>query len=174
MAAEKNKEKSQEIADDYQKLRSRSVPSESDIEEQSLTAEEDQSQGFQALARRRRWEKWREQEALPPVELAMDFNVRVRVKPDRLKVAWKDHGGMNRTTDAWEISMHGIKFNSAGSEPSAIKSLIFTRSNVSIGIKNAELYSMEGDFAIIRLVEFDNNIEDWMTWIEKLSRINKE
>lgn len=174
MGDEKDMSVFREYAEGFKRLHDQSAPTEERMKELELAdEEEDASKGFKAAARKRKWEQWRER-VLGPVKLELDFSPRVRVKPDRIKVAWKDHNGLGKITNAVEVSMHGVKFLCEGSDPALVNALSFPRSSATIGVKNAVFYSRDGDLAIFRLVEFDNNVDGWMTWIEKLSRINKE
>ena len=167
-----------EFDDAFVKRRENSMPTDEVIKAESLSADkEDKSKGYKAKKMDRDLTAL-SANYLNSISIESKISPRVIVNPGRIMVVWRDTLGLSnadsKTDEVLEISMNTIKFHCLGSEPAAVSQLIFPLTGKTLDIVQAILQSYNGETAVFRLVEFANNGEDWMTWIEKISRINEE
>lgn len=163
-----------EFDEAFDQRRINSKPTDEVIEAESLTAEnEDKSKSFKAKKMDRALTAL-SANYLTDISIEKKFGPRVSINPGHMQVVWRDAFGLNNTDDVLEMSMNGIKFNCDSSDPAAITQLIFPLTGETLDISQAERQLHDGQIAIFRLIEFANASEGWMTWIEKLSRINEE
>lgn len=174
MSVSDKKEVFDELNDEFLKRRDQSAPTAEVIEENDLTADkEDKSKGFAAKKMARELKAFSEN-YLNDISMDVRISPHVALKPGTLIVTWRDIRGINQNDDAVEISMNGVKFICRDGDPIAITKLTFPESGKTMEVAHSDLHTNEDGYAIFRLIDFDNNAEDWMLWIETFSRINEE
>ncbi len=102
------------------------------------------------------------------------FAVRVPVLPGAMTVSWTNSDGSAGSGNGIDMSMHGVLFEAKGFDAKAIDTIAFSRHDVVLTVKRAEIHERDGDRVAAVIEEFDNNVDDRMTWIEMLTRVAPE
>jgi hypothetical protein len=107
------------------------------------------------------------------VNVERRFSLRVSVPPGAMEVQWIGEDGDKRETPAIDISMHGVKFETSGAGIASVTAIICPKMEVVLAVKKFEEIRRDGSRAVALLIEFDNNLDDWMRWVEIITRIDQ-
>jgi hypothetical protein len=107
------------------------------------------------------------------VNVERRFSLRVSVPPGAMEVQWIGEDGDKRETPAIDISMHGVKFETYGAGIASVTAIICPKMEVVLAVKKFEEIRRDGSRAVALLIEFDNNLDDWMRWVEIITRIDQ-
>ncbi|MEO5338290.1 MAG: VWA domain-containing protein [Magnetospirillum sp. WYHS-4] len=106
------------------------------------------------------------------VDVERRFSLRVRVPPGAMVVQWVGADGQNRETPAIDISMHGVKFETHGVGVETLARIICPQMEVVLAVKKFQEIRRDGSRVVALLVEFEDNLDDWMRWVEIITRID--
>ncbi|MBF0391890.1 MAG: VWA domain-containing protein [Alphaproteobacteria bacterium] len=107
------------------------------------------------------------------VNVERRFSLRVSVPPGAMEVQWIGEDGDKRETPAIDISMHGVKFETYGAGIASVTAIICPKMEAVLAVKKFEEIRRDGSRAVALLIEFDNNLDDWMRWVEIITRIDE-
>ncbi|CAK0756120.1 VWFA domain-containing protein [Azospirillaceae bacterium] len=102
-----------------------------------------------------------------------EFSLRIVVPPGAMNILWINQNGDERYGSAINISMHGIKFKTNGCNINSVVKIICPRIRVALKVVRANIVRSNADYAIAMLIEFENNLDDWMRWVEIITRIDE-
>jgi hypothetical protein len=90
-----------------------------------------------------------------------------------MNVQWTNEDGQKQETPAINISMHGVKFEAQDVKAASVTRIICPNMDVALGVKKSQIVRHDDSSAVAMLVEFDNNLDDWMRWVEIITRIDQ-
>ena len=108
------------------------------------------------------------------MEIERRFSLRVSVPPGAIEVHWTNPDGQPGMGRGFNISMHGILFEAKGFKAKGIDRIVFPKQNTVMNVKHADISRREENKAAAVLHEFEKNVDNWMTWIQLLTRINED
>ncbi|CAA7622134.1 conserved hypothetical protein [Magnetospirillum sp. LM-5] len=107
------------------------------------------------------------------VKVERRFSLRVAVPSGAMEIQWISADGEKRETAAINLSMHGVKFETHGAEVKAVTKIICPNMDVVLGVKKFQEIRRDGSRSVALLIEFENNLDDWMRWVEIITRIDQ-
>jgi hypothetical protein len=108
------------------------------------------------------------------VSVERRFSLRVVVPPGAMDVHWIAQSGQPAQSPAIDISMQSVKFAAGEAEVKAVTRIICPKMGVELGVVQSKINRQEAQHAVATLVEFDNNLDDWMCWVEIITRIDQK
>lgn len=106
------------------------------------------------------------------IEFNISFALRARVPDDAATVFWVNNFGSQLSGELRSMSLHGVKFHAQEFSATQIKQIYFRKSNRTLNITHSEFVEKQGNLVIFRIHEFAQQAEDWMLWIEQLTRMH--
>jgi nucleoid DNA-binding protein len=73
-----------------------------------------------------------------------------------------------------DISMHGISFLTPEKPVQCITNISYPHHKVVLNVKRAGIYSQNNIETVAVLSVFENDVDDWMHWIELMTRLNEK
>ncbi|CAA6606327.1 MAG: VWA domain-containing protein [Alphaproteobacteria bacterium] len=107
------------------------------------------------------------------VKVERRFSLRVAVPSGAMEIQWISADGEKRETPAINLSMHGVKFETHGAEVKVVTKIICPNMDVVLGVKKFQEIRRDGSSSVALLIEFENNLDDWMRWVEIITRIDQ-
>ena len=72
-----------------------------------------------------------------------------------------------------DISMHGIRFHAPGKTVQRITQVAFPKHEVILRVKRAGIHRQDDKETVVVFAEFENDVDDWMRWIELMTRLHE-
>ncbi|MBF0130641.1 MAG: hypothetical protein HQL33_11675 [Alphaproteobacteria bacterium] len=102
------------------------------------------------------------------------FSMDVSLRSDEMAVFWVDNGGNRRHTSVAKASLTGISFEARGFDAVGIERITLDSLGISLGVKKADVVSRDnGAMVTATLVEFEDNENSWLTWVELMTRVGR-
>ncbi len=99
------------------------------------------------------------------------FSMRVNLKPGEMIIHWVNTDGSIVSGNAINCSMTGILFEAETFDADCISSIEVPGSSIEISVKSSIIVRQSDGKIAIMLGEFDNNEDNWMRWIELMTRL---
>lgn len=106
------------------------------------------------------------------IEFDANFALRVAVPSDAATVFWDNNIGSQLSGELRSMSLHGVKFHAQDFSATQIKQIYFRKANRTLNITHSEFVEKQGNSVVFRIHDFAKKAEDWMLWIEQLTRMN--
>ena len=107
-------------------------------------------------------------------ECERHFFRRIVIPAGDMVVHWKNRENVACQGNVISATMHGIKFLIPDTDCEQIDRLEYQGGNIILGISNAVIHHCDENSGMAIFVEFGNDVENWMTWINLLTRIDEE
>lgn len=102
------------------------------------------------------------------------FSMSIALRSDEMTVFWDDRGGTCRHTHVASASLNGIVFEARGFDADGVTRITVESLGVSLVVSKAEVVSRDnGAVVTVTLVEFEDNENSWLTWVELMTRIGQ-
>ncbi|MBF0380714.1 MAG: hypothetical protein HQL69_06835 [Magnetococcales bacterium] len=101
------------------------------------------------------------------------FALRIKVPANTLLVRGVISNGQIFQSVAKDVSMHGVKFSAPKLPIVSIKQLVFKNKNIAIDVQSYRLHRQTDSEAVAILTSFKNGPDDWMQWIERITRMDQ-
>ncbi|MFN3076022.1 MAG: hypothetical protein ABT940_03915, partial [Alphaproteobacteria bacterium] len=102
-------------------------------------------------------------------ERRMSF--RIAVPPETLSVSWNDASGAERLGRVINISFHGVLFEAEDFRAEGIRQILCKRPQKTINVTQSTCFRRGDGYVVAVLGELENNKDDWMAWIDIVSRV---
>ncbi|MEO5373958.1 MAG: hypothetical protein H7840_06705 [Alphaproteobacteria bacterium] len=102
------------------------------------------------------------------------FSFRVAVPPGAMEIRWVDKEGTDHRSPAINISLHGILFEADDPYIMSIRQIACPRLQRTINVTKSIVHRREVNLSVAVLAGFEKGADDWMSWVEILTRIDQE
>ncbi|MBF0196016.1 MAG: hypothetical protein HQL71_15770 [Magnetococcales bacterium] len=102
------------------------------------------------------------------------FALRIKVPTKTLLVRGLLSNGEAFQSYAKNVSMHGINFRAPYLPIADIKQLVFLNKNKTLEVVEYQLHRQTSSEAVAILTSFVNGPDDWMQWIERITRMDQK
>ncbi|MBF0095602.1 MAG: VWA domain-containing protein [Alphaproteobacteria bacterium] len=102
------------------------------------------------------------------------FSLRVTVPEGAMDIHWTDGDGNECHGSAVDISMQGVRFLAPVFDAVAISRVVCPRMGLSLNVVQSTISRHDGRHAVAVLGRFENNLDDWMRWVEIVTRIDQD
>jgi len=102
------------------------------------------------------------------------LSMRVAVEPGAVIIHWQDKNNIEQTSSAIDISRHAIKFNCDNLNfNSKINKISCPRTGTTLYLIESLIMPRNDKSAVVVLKKFKNTVDDQLTWIDLISKINR-
>ncbi|MFN3076021.1 MAG: VWA domain-containing protein [Alphaproteobacteria bacterium] len=106
------------------------------------------------------------------IEMDRRFSFHVAVPDGCMTVFWIAEDGTEHQGKAINISMHGILFEGA-EKPVSIARVTCPRMQLTLNVMSSRIVRQEPGRIAAVLVRFENDLDDWMRWVEIVGRVDE-
>jgi hypothetical protein len=101
------------------------------------------------------------------------FTLRIKVPPKTLLVRGLLTNGQTFQGFAKDVSMHGVRFSAPKLPIASVKQLVFLHQKTTLDVLQFQLHRQTNSDAVAILTSFVNGPDDWMQWIERITRMDQ-
>ena len=102
------------------------------------------------------------------------LSMRVAVEPGAIIIHWQDKNNVEQTSNAIDISRHAIKFNCDNLNfNSKINKISCPRTGTTLYLIESLIMPRDDKSAVVVLKKFKNTVDDQLTWVDLISKINR-
>ncbi|MEI8347028.1 MAG: hypothetical protein WCG27_06150, partial [Pseudomonadota bacterium] len=102
-----------------------------------------------------------------------EFYIRIPVPPGAMEVRWIDDRGQAGNAPVITISPRGLQFATNSFAASSIGQISCPTLGRDFNVTRSSVHKLDRSSVFVVLVEFENNTDAWMRWIELLTRIDR-
>ncbi|GAB4287168.1 MAG: hypothetical protein Kow0092_40280 [Deferrisomatales bacterium] len=112
--------------------------------------------------------------AAPPPRVERRVSLRIPVPSGAMLVCWTDGRGIQRWAAVIDFSMRHLAFPAAGFDGEAVDAVLCPGPGWIFDVTRSGVERRDADRVVIRIEEFARGADDWMRWVEALTRIEEE
>jgi len=102
------------------------------------------------------------------------LSMRIAVEPGAIIIHWQDKNNVEQTSNAIDISRHAIKFNCDNLNfNSKINKISCPRTGTTLYLIESLIMPRDDKSAVVVLKKFKNTVDDQLTWVDLISKINR-
>ncbi|MBF0196023.1 MAG: HU family DNA-binding protein [Magnetococcales bacterium] len=101
------------------------------------------------------------------------FSMRISIPKGAIVVHGLDADDKPFQVSGVDISMNGISFITPGKPVQCITQISYPHHNVTLNVKRAGIHHQNNKEIIAVISVFENDTEDWMRWIELMTRLDE-
>ncbi len=99
-------------------------------------------------------------------------SIREQIPRGDMVVHWTNRDGSEHSGDVVNVSMKGVFFETTEFDADGIQRISSEKHGVDLAVKNSIIIRQGESGVAIMLVEFENDENAWMSWIELMTRLN--
>lgn len=102
------------------------------------------------------------------------FSMNIALRSNEMSVIWNDRGGIRRHTSVLKTTLSGIVFEARGFDADTIERITVDSMGINLVVTKADVVSRNNGAEVsVTLVEFEDNENSWLTWVELMTRIGQ-